>query len=150
MTTRETLKTAHIGNTLAATVSARLPELKRLDRPQLDARSRTVPLRLRQYTPAEVAWAKEAMHSLGTGKLPFLEQVKAYEIMNFALRGPGPLPSLVQVFRLGDDVALVGLPGEAFVDLGLAIKQASPFPVTMVIELSHDCPDYAALDADNG
>jgi neutral ceramidase len=33
-------------------------------------------------------------------------------------------------------------PGEAFVELGLAIKKASPFANTMVVELSQDCPDY--------
>ncbi len=37
---------------------------------------------------------------------------------------------------------MVGLPGEVFVDLGLAIKQASPFPNTMVIELCQDAPGY--------
>jgi hypothetical protein len=139
---RETLKTQHIGETLAATVAARLPQLKPVDRPSVAARSQTVLLPLRQYTPAEVAWAKEAMHKIGTRQLSFLDQVKAYEIMNFVLRGPGPLPALVQVFRLGDEVALVGLPGEVFVDLGLAIKKASPFATTMVVELAQDCPDY--------
>jgi hypothetical protein len=97
---------------------------------------------VRQYTADEIAWAKEAMHKLDTPELPFLEQVKAYEIMNYVLRGPGPFPAEVQVFRLSDDVALVSLPGEVFADLGLAIKKASPFPVTMVVELAQDCPDY--------
>jgi len=48
----------------------------------------------------------------------------------------------VQVFRLSSDVAVVGLPGEVFVDLGLAIKQASPFDTTLVIELCQDAPGY--------
>jgi hypothetical protein len=142
VTNRETLKTRHIGETLAATVQAKLPQLKPIGRPLLAARSRTVLLPLRQYTPAEVAWAKEAMHKIGTRQLTFLDQVRAYEIMNFALHGPGPLSAPVQVFRLGDDVALVGLPGEIFVELGLAIKKASPFATTLVVELSQDCPDY--------
>ncbi len=34
------------------------------------------------------------------------------------------------------------LPGEIFVELGLAIKQASPFKHTLVIELSNDNPAY--------
>jgi len=34
------------------------------------------------------------------------------------------------------------LPGEVFVDLGLAIKLASPFAHTLVIELSNDNPAY--------
>jgi len=37
---------------------------------------------------------------------------------------------------------VVGLPGEVFVDLGLAIKQASPFATTLVIELCQDAPGY--------
>ncbi len=101
-----------------------------------------VPLPLRPYTAAEIDWAKQTMHKLGTREVPFLDQVRAYEIMNFVDRGPGPLPALVQAFRLSDELAVVGLPGEVFVDLGLAIKKASPFAVTMVVELSQDCPDY--------
>ena len=36
---------------------------------------------------------------------------------------------------VGDDLALVFLPGEIFVELGLAIKQGSPYRNTMVVEL---------------
>jgi hypothetical protein len=43
----------------------------------------------------------------------------------------------VTVFTVGRDVAIVCLPGEVFVDLGLAIKRASPFRTTMLIELSN-------------
>src|SRR5262249_19241581 len=52
------------------------------------------------------------------------------------------LPMEVQVFRVSDNVGIVGLPGEVFVELGLAIKKASPFPVTLVIELCNDSPAY--------
>lgn len=38
---------------------------------------------------------------------------------------------------IGHDVAIVCLPGEVFVELGLAIKQASPFRTTIIIELSN-------------
>jgi hypothetical protein len=34
-------------------------------------------------------------------------------------------------------VGIVCLPGEVFVDLGLAIKRASPFKTTLVVELSN-------------
>jgi hypothetical protein len=52
------------------------------------------------------------------------------------------LPMEVQVFRLSDDVAIVALPGEVFVELGLAIKKASPFATTLVIELANNSPAY--------
>ena len=140
--TRDTLKTRFIGETMATTIQKGLAGLKTLERPRLGVRSATVSLPLRQYTAAEIAWAKESMPKIGTKLLPSADQVKATEIMNFVLRGPGPLPLEVQAFRLSDDVALVSLPGEVFVELGLAIKKASPFPVTLVVELAQDCPDY--------
>ena len=50
------------------------------------------------------------------------------------------LPLEVQVIRLGRETAIVTLPGEVFVELGLAIKSASPFETTLVIELANECP----------
>jgi hypothetical protein len=52
------------------------------------------------------------------------------------------IPLEIQVFRLSRDVAVVGLPGEVFVELGLAIKKASPFATTLVVELCQDSPGY--------
>ncbi len=48
----------------------------------------------------------------------------------------GALKSEVQVLTLGDELALVGFPGDAFVELGLNIKLNSPFPFTIVNEQS--------------
>jgi hypothetical protein len=39
-------------------------------------------------------------------------------------------------------LAIVTLPGEVFVELGLAIKSRSPFETTMVVELANDVPNY--------
>ena len=52
-------------------------------------------------------------------------------------------PDAVEVtaVRLGD-VCLVGLPGEAFCELGIAIKQDSPAPNTLVAGLTNDCVGY--------
>jgi len=142
VTGRQTLKTKYIGETLAATVKASLPGLKHLTQPRLAVCSEVVQLPLRTYTADEVALAEKAMDQISTGGKPFMDIVKAYEAMSFKWRRPGKLPALVQAIRLGDDTALVGLPGEVFVELGLAIKKASPFANTMVVELSQDCPDY--------
>jgi hypothetical protein len=55
-----------------------------------------------------------------------------------SLAGVGEtLPVEVNVITIGHDVAIVTLPGEVFVELGLAIKQGSPFRTTLVIELSN-------------
>jgi hypothetical protein len=39
-------------------------------------------------------------------------------------------------------VAWVSLPGEVFVELGLDLKQDSPFPYTMIAELGNGCIGY--------
>ena len=48
--------------------------------------------------------------------------------------------------ELGDRLFTYEVPphlrGEVFVDLGLAIKQASPFKTTLVVELANHCPAY--------
>ena len=79
---------------------------------------------------------------IGTRKMKFLDQVHAVTIVDLNLYHRQTLAMSVQAVRLGRDVALVALPGEIFVELGLAIKKASPFAVTMVVELSQQCPGY--------
>jgi len=135
-------ETKRIGQFLAARVKAEIPKLKPLQQPRLAARTETVLAPRQTYSPEEIAWAKASMDKIGTDKLSFLDQVKAYKIMDLQSRKGDLLPIFVQAFRISDDVALVALPGEVFVELGLAIKRASRFPVTMVVELAHDTPDY--------
>ena len=48
----------------------------------------------------------------------------------------------VQVIALGDQTAWVSLPGEIFVELGLAIKKGSPFPITCLAELANGSIGY--------
>lgn len=43
---------------------------------------------------------------------------------------PSPVKVRVQVMRLGD-MAIVSMPGEPFAEIGVAVKKASPFAITM-------------------
>jgi neutral ceramidase len=40
----------------------------------------------------------------------------------------------------------VALPGEVLVEIGLQIKQRSPFPVTLVVSLANGCVGYLPTD----
>ena len=142
VTRQERLTTDFIGGTLGATVGSEGEKLKTVAEPALAVRREVVQVPLQKYGPEEIAWARENIKKVGTADLPFLDQVKAYKIMSLELRGGDTIGLEVQVFRLGRDVAVVGLPGEVFVDLGLAIKRASPFAATLVIELCQDAPGY--------
>jgi len=142
VTKRERLKTDFIGRTLGETVSAAAAALKETSEPALAVRRKIVPAPLQRYTPEQLAWARENVKKIGTRELPFLKQVEAYKILALELRGGETIPLEVQVFRLSSDVAVVALPGEIFVETGLAIKRASPFATTLIVELCHDAPGY--------
>ena len=127
---------------LAETVKAELGKLKPIDAPRLAVRGRVVRLPLKENTDADIAWAKDVMEQYEKKKISFLTRVKACTIMNLVEYKADTLAAEVQVVRLGSDVALVSLPGEVFVDLGLEIKRRSPFATTIVYELANDAPSY--------
>ncbi|MFH1882700.1 MAG: neutral/alkaline non-lysosomal ceramidase N-terminal domain-containing protein [Planctomycetota bacterium] len=142
VTKKERLKTGFIGKTLAETVNAKAGYLETVTEPALAVRSEVVQVPLQRYGPEKVAWARENIKKVGTSELSFIKQVEAYKILALEMRPGGTIGLEVQVFRLSHDVAVVGLPGEVFVDLGLAIKRASPYATTLVIELCQDAPGY--------
>ena len=82
------------------------------------------------------------MKKIGSKELPFLQQVESYKIMDLQWRNTNALALIVQVFTLGNDTAIVGLPGEIFSELGFAIKNQSPFRNTIVVELANDSIGY--------
>jgi len=63
------------------------------------------------------------------------------EVLKRIERGNDPVKAEVQVFRIGD-VAIVGIPGEMFVGLGLQIKHESPAPYTFISETTNDWIGY--------
>ncbi len=125
-------ETARIGSVLAEAVKNGIPALKPVDSLKLAVRSAVVSVPIQQYAAAETDEARQDMFKVGTpGPIAlFSEQVKATKIMQargFVRRQHGCRWRCPRVFRLSDDLAIVGLPGEVFVDLGLAIKRGSPF-----------------------
>jgi neutral ceramidase len=95
------------------------------------------------FTRDEVAEARSVAARFGKpSPPPFLDMVKAMKVLDIADRKGKPLEAEVQVIALGDQVAWVGLPGEIFVELGIAIKKASPFPITIITELANGWIGY--------
>ena len=137
---RRRLHSRLIGQQLAVDVLSARPRTP-LATPSLGAASSRIALPLRAVSETQVASARADMSKVGTNTLPFLKQVDIVATLDLASRGP-TLDAEVQVFRLHPDLAMVLLPGEVFAELGLAIKRASPFTHTLVIELSNDNPAY--------
>jgi neutral ceramidase len=111
----------------------------------LHARSEIVKLPLPIVAEAEIEEARRIARIPADAKTPqpkFLERVKAYKVLDVMARDGKPHEVEVQVIALGDEVAWVSLPGEIFVELGLAIKKASPFRYTFIAELANGSVGY--------
>ncbi|HOW69842.1 MAG TPA: hypothetical protein PKY77_04505 [Phycisphaerae bacterium] len=142
VTTADRRNAEAIGTILAKMVQAEIPRLRPLGQPQLAARSATVDVPLQRTTPEQVAKAKRVVAEAEAGQTAFMELVEATKILDLQTHKGPTLPLEVQVLRIGAELAVVTLPGEVFVELGLAIKRASPFKTTLVIELANEYPAY--------
>jgi neutral ceramidase len=134
---------ARIGTVLAAEVLKSLRHTGPVAAGALRVSSEMVKLPLAPIQPGEVEKAREIATRFGKpNAAPFLEQVQAFKVLDVAARNGQAIEAEVQVITLGDQLAWVGLPGEIFVELGTAIKTASPFPQTIVAELANGSISY--------
>ena len=158
---RERNRTDFIGTAIGESIQQQLSKLKPLEETRLVAKSRIVRLPLQDATKEEVVRSIEILQmAKRKEKVDFYEHVTAYKKLMLdqlrhrepfantvehitwglsrSLAGGGEtIPVEVNVMTIGHDIAIVCLPGEVFVELGLAIKQGSPFKTTFVIELSN-------------
>mgnify|MGYP005853010211 CR=1 FL=1 len=132
-----------IGTVLGAAVFQAYKSLQPISIGPVRARAEIVELALPDVTPDEVEEARQTLAAVKDDRgANFMKQVRAYRALDVAGREGRPHRVEVQVIALGPDVAWVGLPGEVFVELGLAIKKRSPFRHTFVVELANECIGY--------
>ncbi len=131
-----------IATILAGAINRSWSSLKPLTSKSIQVRSEIVKLPLAPITDADVTKAKEVYSRLTDAKTTFQEQVNAFKVLDIVSRNGQPLEVEVQVITVGDDLAFVSLPGEIFVELGQSIKQASPYPFTMIVELANGSIGY--------
>jgi hypothetical protein len=135
---------ARIGTILASEVLKTYPRLTPVNGPLL-VRREVIKLPVQGLQPREVEKSQEIATRLikeGPEKFADLDLVHAFKVFWVAEYQGKPIDAEVEVVSLGRDLAWVGLPGEVFVELGMAIKHASPFRYTIVDELSGDVIDY--------
>lgn len=134
--------TLELGTALADAVDVAWPEMKTVSAYAPRVRSEQVTLQRRSFTPEQVAKAKDMAANMLTknyGTVPMAEAVCILETVD---KQKVPLLAEVQVIALSDEVAIVALPGEIFVELGLALKKASPFKHTIIAELANGSIGY--------
>jgi hypothetical protein len=141
---------ARIGACLARAVLKTYSHLEPVEPGPVTVRRAAVGLPVVKVTLDEVAKARKLAQTFGTSNAPsFYKQVHAFKVLAAEKQKGKPFEAEVQVIALGRQVAWVGLPGEVFVELGKAIKLASPFPYTIISELTNDkvqdyVPDFKA------
>ncbi len=134
---------ARIGTVLASEVLKTYKRLRPVSGSRIQCADEFVKLPLAAVDPRDLDWARSVAAKFGKdGAAPFMDQVRADKIMAVAVRQGKPISGEVQVITLGDQVAWVGLPGEVFVELGMAIKRASPYELTVVVELANEDIGY--------
>lgn len=154
-------KAKFIGDSIGNSIVGQIKDLTTIDQPDLVVKSMIVKLPLRDVTEEDVEKAIRVIDAANKKeKVDFFEHVTAHKkLMLDQLRNVKPiakadallrsrvsrklagvgeeLPVQITAITLGQDVAIVFLPGEVFVELGLAIKRSSPFKTTIIIELSN-------------
>jgi hypothetical protein len=128
---------ARVGTVLAAAVLKAYHALQPVDTSTLKAVSRPVRVPVPPVPSAqEVEKARATVSQWGKGA-PFNAVIQAWRTLDIAEYGrDGTWPSEVQAITFGRDLALVGYPGDSFVELGLFIKQNSSYAFTFVAEQS--------------
>jgi hypothetical protein len=92
----------------------------------------------------QVAEAKEVLAIKDPGaiaRLPQRSQNYARSVIRAAERKEDTLTVQLQAIRIGD-LAVCGIPFETFVQIGLELKDRSPFPQSMVIGLANGRHGY--------
>jgi hypothetical protein len=132
-----------IGTILAGEVIKTYGRMHPLPVNTIKTRREIINLPLPNIDPAELAPAKEAISRIGKPDAPkFIEMVNAYKVIDVLNRKGQPIEAEVQAIALGDQCAVVCLPGELFTELGLYIKSRSPFLHTIVVELANGSIGY--------
>jgi neutral ceramidase len=138
-------ESARLGTILAGAVMEVFPRLEPIATAPPRVRSEIVELPLPAITPEGIEKARTIVtrvEGARTNAPTFLDRVNAFKTLDVAARDGKPHELEVQVIALGSDVACVSLPGEIFVELGLAIKERSPFRYTFIAELANGSIGY--------
>jgi neutral ceramidase len=103
---------------------------------EVSLKRRPLPTEEERARAREIEARVEARQPVTMGERAF-----AGRVVRRLTDAPAEIQTWVQALRIGD-LALVSAPGELFVELGLAIKQQSPFGQTLVLELANDSVGY--------
>ena len=131
-----------VGTMLSAAVFRALPDLQPLKTFAPRVRSQMVTLRRRTYSADEIADARRIALRMSDPQFDTPAKARAVCILDTVAKQDEPLDVEVQAIAVGEELAIVALPGEIFVELGISLKNASPFKQTFIAELANGSIGY--------
>lgn len=129
-----------VGNDLAKRAIRQLDEVSYEAPPVVDAAEVILKLKVRKPDAERLAWAKANAAPPNSPIRLTRPQVYAKETLGLA-EYPDLAEVRIQAIRIGD-LAIVGIPCEVFAETGLAIKKASVFPDSFIMELANGYHGY--------
>ena len=135
-------ETQRIGTILAGEVLKCTQKLEPLGTASVRCARREVRLPVAEVTEHEVAEARKILEQPADETKDFtMDRVRARRAVRLAERHGKPVETELQCIAVGD-LAIVGIPGEPFTELGRAIRDASPLVHTFIVELANDSVGY--------
>jgi len=135
-------KMRFVANVVAEAVYRAHQQIVFHDWVRLDARQQELMLAVCKPTPEQLAYARQIMAKPETApKHHARERVYAQRVPRL-MDAPDQISIVLQAFRVGD-LAICAIPFEVFVEIGLELKEKSPFPQTFTV--SHANGSYGYL-----
>lgn len=134
-----------VANLLASETYKVLQNIQYHDWISLDAEQKDIALEVRRPSSKELKRAKDIMAKAKGPGMKTRDEVYARETVLIA-DYPEKVPVMLQAFRIGD-LAITAIPCEVFVEIGLELKQKSPFKPTFNIELANGYNGYLPTPA---
>ncbi|GAA5221731.1 neutral/alkaline non-lysosomal ceramidase N-terminal domain-containing protein [Membranihabitans marinus] len=132
-----------VAQDLAAKVFKALQEVEYQSWVPIDARQSMIRLKVNRATPEVMANVAKIQARPDFQKPYYSRYEKMYAQRVFAMEAnwPDSIEVLLQAFRIGD-LGVTALPFEAFSQMGLELKQKSPFKDCFTIGLANGCLNY--------
>ena len=128
-------KMRQVADNVAAATLAAYEKMEWRDEVSLAARFEPLEVALRHPTPEQLARAKSILANPSEGAALSLEEIYADRVKRVA-ESPATAPLNLQVIRVGDAI-FGGVPGEVFVETGLAFKERAPSKPSCIISLNN-------------
>ena len=140
-TTKGYERAQRLGYSLAAAVIREIPVLETQNIDRLTSESETVYLKIPEYSEKEIEEAKINAQKESDELASTPEIREAMKILRINNMKNQPIEAEILTFGFGN-ASIVALPGEIFVELGLEIKEKSPYKHTLVLTLANNSIGY--------